>query len=435
MRTEELDASSCQPINRLPRGLWGVALVALVARLATLIIPVRLNNDAVGYWKLATSLLENGTLSLNGSPSAMRLPGYPTFVAVVRLAVDRPEAVVVSQALLGGVNTMLVGVLALRLLPGGRRRPAIAMVAGGAWALYPYALIYVHRVITETLSVTLLLAAAVVISTPTTRPWVRSALLGLAWVMLTYVKPTFLFFLPCWLLYRVVRSPGGRVRALATTSIAVVVFAVAYAPWPIRNQRVMGTFVFGATNFGQSFFNGVYGFGTLGDPWDFQAAEYGPEGASAEERSRREALLKGIKGLPEVEKNRALARLTARLVAEDPAHFARNALLTIPRVWLRFPWEVPPTVKGLALTLMQAFWLAWAVRGWFRLRCAQRDAHKAGRLPEEARILILFVEAVVIYTSGVHLVTTPVVRYSFPALALLCACIGHNAGKHVDEEK
>jgi hypothetical protein len=397
----------------LARRLDTAAAVAVVLRLLHLwAVPVTVERDAAGYWRLASALLAGEGLSFDGEPTALRLPGYPAFVAAVRAgAGDHPEAVVAVQALLAGLNVVLVGHLAHRW--AGARRPAVAALAAWAWALYPYGFVYSHRLITEVPSTTLLLAMAWAASSPSR--W-RGAGVGAFAAALVYVKPSFLLFLPCHFVYAALRNPRRRSLA-ATAAVSLAVFAVLYAPWPVRNQYVLGEPVLGATNFGQSMFNGIYGFGTLGHPWDYDAVEFGPNGASPEEVARREALLKGIQDLGELERNRALTRVSFQLIRDDPLHFARNAFLTIPRLWLRFPWEWPPTLRGLALSAMQAVYMTAAILGVLAWR---RHRQRTG----EAVRLSIFIEAVVIYTIGVHLPTTPVVRYSYPAMALLCVCVG-----------
>lgn len=423
----------------VPVAVATIAVATVVLRLLVLwLSPVELDKDALGYWRLATSLLETGTLTLEGAPTASRLPGYPAFVALVRLVHDAPEAVVVAHALLEGLNVVLISVLARRLAAGAtpERADRVARLSAVAWALYPYAFVYAARVITETLTVSLVLMLALAaderrrVKGGRWTEGLAAGGFGLVAAALTYVKPSFLFFVPCWWAYRWLRSPAERRRALSLGAVSLTAFALAYAPWPLRNQRVMGEAILGATNFGQSFFNGAYGLGTLGDPWDYRAAEHGPLGARPEEIAHREALLAGIRGLPEVERNRALGRVALRLVEEEPLRFLRNAALTLPRLWLRFPWETPPTLKGLALSAIQVLWLGASLRGLVRYRQAARAGPtspvEGSSAAAPARVTRLFIEAVVIYTVGIHLVTTPVVRYSFPAYALLCALIGQN---------
>lgn len=411
----------------------GVALFAAALRtLVYAVWPVELSRDAAGYWRLAGTLLEHGgLLDAEGQPTAARLPGYPMFVAAIRAVVDAPEAVVFVHALLDGLNCYLIAILALRLSwpetdgPAWRgfgRRELGAAVSAFAWAIYPYSFAYGHRVITETSSVTLILAAALLVSGPGRDRWPSWLGLGVVWAALTHVKPTFMFFIPCWLAYRFVTAGPGRARVVRPIGVAFVAFVLALAPWPVRNRVQMGHWVVGATNFGPSFFNGVYGKGTLGHPWDYGAVEFGPGGADAEEIAKREALLDGLKHAPELVRNRGVGAVAWRLVKEDPLHFARNAALTVPRVWLRFPWEMPPTPKGLLLSALQLLWLGAGLWGGWRL------LRSRGSVPEAGTELLRFVEAVCIYTTGVHLITTPLTRYSFQAYALLCAFIGPGAG-------
>lgn len=379
---------------------------------------VELVQDARGYWLLAGSILQGDGLSVDGRPTALRLPGYPLFVASIRAwAGNRPEAVVAVQALLAGWNTWLVGRLAARWSVGFH--PAASAMAAWAWALYPYGFAYSHRLITEVPSSTLMLLMAHACSLRGTV--VRSVTLGALGAIVVYFKPSFLLFLPCLFAWEALRT-GRLGLPLRAATVALLTFALCYVPWPIRNQLVFDRFILGATNFGQSLFNGVYGAGTLGHPWDYDAAEYGPGGASMEERRSREALLKGVRELPQWERNRALAEISMQLIRDDPLRFVRNMVLTVPRLWLRFPWENPPTLRGLLGTAVQMLWLMAALAGTL---CLHRSSAKSDS--DSAQRTARFAQAVVLYTTGVHLITTPVVRYSYPAMAILCGFIGQLA--------
>jgi 4-amino-4-deoxy-L-arabinose transferase-like glycosyltransferase len=122
----------------------GVFAAALAARLAfwRLQGTLPLVGDALEYDAFARSLVEAGVYLGPHGEAASRMPGYPLFLAGLRLAFGgSPEAVIAAQCLLGAVTCVLLLDLARRFMPEGWA-VACGLVAAGyhgmiAPAAYP----------------------------------------------------------------------------------------------------------------------------------------------------------------------------------------------------------------------------------------------------------------------------------------------------------
>lgn len=90
--------------------------------------------DSFEYWRFALSLVEDGVYSGPNGVLATRMPGYPLFLAFVRLLFGAsPAAVIAVQCLLGAAACVLVRRLARRVAPEGWAwaAGALAAVYGG----------------------------------------------------------------------------------------------------------------------------------------------------------------------------------------------------------------------------------------------------------------------------------------------------------------
>jgi 4-amino-4-deoxy-L-arabinose transferase-like glycosyltransferase len=179
-----------------------------------------------------------------------RLPGYPIFLSVVAFLTHRGwpalgayelifSRVKAPQAALDVLSCLIVYLLARRL--AGRRSALIALSAA---ALCPPLLMFSNAVLTETLATTLStlslgLLALVVLPTEASgerlrhRVWIAAAVV-LALGCLVRIDTVFLLPL---LLLPVLRFGCQALRYLPGVALA---FALAYAPWPLRNQISLG---------------------------------------------------------------------------------------------------------------------------------------------------------------------------------------------------
>ncbi|MCM2303258.1 MAG: hypothetical protein NDJ72_01035 [Elusimicrobia bacterium] len=104
------------------RGAAGVFAAALAARLGywRLQGTLPLVGDALEYDAFARNLVEAGRYLGPYGEAATRMPGYPLFLAGLRLIFgESPEAVIAAQCVLGAVTCVLLRDLARRFMPEG----------------------------------------------------------------------------------------------------------------------------------------------------------------------------------------------------------------------------------------------------------------------------------------------------------------------------
>lgn len=230
--------------------------VAVVARtpfaVGVLTEPNRaIQGDSNRYWMLAENLRTYRTLGLaeeehpwtgfravreeNGSapgrdangllPEGLRTPGYPLFVAACRMVWNSPAAVVIAQALLGGVTACLVAGAAFAF--AGSRRGALA--AGLLWALHPALVAADAAVLTEgVFSFAVALTFSLAARARTGRAFLAAAAVaGLA----ALVRPFGVFLVVPVGVLALARVDRRWLTALAVCAVA----AVPPAAWSARN--------------------------------------------------------------------------------------------------------------------------------------------------------------------------------------------------------
>lgn len=171
-----------------PRAAWAVFFGALAVRAAYAWrqgLPVPLAGDAAEYYFFARSLVETGQYLGPQGELASRMPGYPLFLAAVRVFFrDSVAAVIAVQCLVGALTCVLVYKLARRLLPAPW--PA---VCGALSAVYfglvgPVALAYSECVYSFFLAL-----SAWALYRPDWRPGARALAFGLLSGCLYLVRP------------------------------------------------------------------------------------------------------------------------------------------------------------------------------------------------------------------------------------------------------
>src|SRR5262249_10535159 len=160
-------------------------------------------DDGRVYARLALNVLEHRSYSLNTeepySPTLIRVPGYPLFIAAVYAAFGHGNnrAVRVVQAVLDTVTFWLVALLAVTWSPADwlrEKRRMLVLIALGVAVSCPFPAIYVATILSETcatLFITLCaLAASLAISSRSPRKTtVWWAISGLAAGLATMIRP------------------------------------------------------------------------------------------------------------------------------------------------------------------------------------------------------------------------------------------------------
>lgn len=232
-----------------------ILALALVFRLGMAIHMryVPLQRDAADYDRIGRSLAEGhgfppSYVTAGGGPSAMRPPAYPLYLGAVYGATgQRAFAARISQAVLGTVTVLLIGLLAALLFGEAAGLAALAVAA-----VYPELILMDSAILSETLYVPLMLGAVVAAlrhrADPGRRRWALLAGLLAGLSILTRQNGAVLLA-PLALLVWLTAGTSRRERALSTASmVAVAGFVV--LPWTIRNAVELDAFVPVATQSG-----------------------------------------------------------------------------------------------------------------------------------------------------------------------------------------
>lgn len=182
------------------------------------------------YWKLATSLIQDGSLALDGVKTTDFEPLYPLFLAAVRvLARDQILIVQAAQGVMASVGAIYLYRLAYALT----EERSIATVAALLYAFHPVLIRQSVAAGDLALATTLLVAFAFYAVTGVTN--VRMAVAGLVLGLLLLARTMTLPLVP---LAAAVLMVQRRVRAALVLVIAAVVLVL---PLTVRTWSVNGS--------------------------------------------------------------------------------------------------------------------------------------------------------------------------------------------------
>lgn len=311
--------------------------------------------DEQEYLYLAVNLAETGELRLPDGVAAKRMPLYPFLLSLVYRT--QPPALwhngaLFLQALLAACTTVMIAAIAYRVADA-----RAGLLAGVTAALYAPFLYMQILFLTETLSMFLLVAAALVYIEFALRggsPRAQfvgltavSVLLGLA----ILARPNALLLLIPFAADAVLRGGAGRVRVARAALVLIPSLACAVG-WAWRNDRTVGRFTL-STSGGLNFYLGHNASYARRPGMDHVAYD-------AFDRLRME------RGLSEAEADRALFSEGLANVRERPVQTLLNAVKKV-RVWFR------PTTKSFGPTLLVLVSVAIVSAGVARRRQAPLD--------------------------------------------------------------
>ena len=209
-------------------------------------------NDSFIYGDIAKNWLRHGIFGLSGfsgvSPTDIRLPGYPAFVAAIFaiFGADHYRAVLIAQLFVDIATCLVCADLAKRLL-GNRAAKAAFLLA----ALCPFLANYSAAALTETLEVfftALALDFAIcALREASMAAWAGCGFGCAAAILLRPDGALLLIVIDLYLLARLL-LPATRTNAQSTSarfSATILVTALALtplAPWALRNYRVVHHF-------------------------------------------------------------------------------------------------------------------------------------------------------------------------------------------------
>ena len=251
------------------RALLWIALALLLLTRLTLVlgVPVTQMSDMAWYYGRAVEMLNSGSYSEHGVPTAFWPVGYPAFLAGVLAIGGR-------SVLAGQVANVALSALCLVLLyKWCVQRFESARVAGVAallLALYPNHMGYSVGLYSEPLFTALLLGMFLLVQPDA--GWARMVAAGVLAGLATLVKAQMLLlgplllFLLAWGEWRIAALGPAFARAVLGT----LVMAATVAPWTYRNAVVMGAPIPVSTNGGISLLSANNPSMTTGLGYDFR---------------------------------------------------------------------------------------------------------------------------------------------------------------------
>lgn len=215
--------------------------------------------DSKLYVQLAKNVLEHGVFSIDAAepltPTLIRLPGYPLFLAAVySIFGDANEvAVRVIQGLVNTLTCLLAALLAAAWTVGRIRKFRAAAVAFVLAAICPFTLIYSAAFLTETLATAFFVGTLLAV----TYAFRKRGRMSLAWwtlagtlaglnVLLRPDAGLFAFGIGLTIALSVLCGAGEFKSRLVSRFAMGTVFSLAFilplVPWTIRNEAVFGVF-------------------------------------------------------------------------------------------------------------------------------------------------------------------------------------------------
>jgi hypothetical protein len=258
-----------------PRRFWiACSLVLLLAFAFRFAVARYLPNDTPDdgrlYAQLARNVLEQHVYSADGQPpyppTLIRLPGYPLFLAAIYSIFGHTNntAVRIVQAIIDTATCVLIALLAYYVEPDEYRKRAVALAALVIATVCPFATIYTATILTETVTMFLVVAMCLTATLAFRNESIRGSLL--LWILTGLICGTAVLFRPdsglfaaaigitlVWEnLFRptVSRADDSQQSslksklklAIATGAVFSAAFCVMLLPWTIRNWRLFHLF-------------------------------------------------------------------------------------------------------------------------------------------------------------------------------------------------
>ena len=240
-------------LRKYPRFFLIATLAGVVLRLLFIFRFPGVTNDSFVYGDIAKNWLQHGIYGLSGvndiSPTYIRLPGYPAFLAAVFaiFGMEHYRAVLVLQLFVDIGTCFLIADLAHRLISLRAARVAFLLAA-----LCPFLANYVANALTETLEVfftVLALDLALVgldaLQHSSLRPWVGCGLAVGAAMLLRPDGGLLLAGIAAYLLALLIDRTRTRVSAPSLFRAGLTLVALALAalvPWTLRNLHTLHEF-------------------------------------------------------------------------------------------------------------------------------------------------------------------------------------------------
>jgi len=232
--------------------LWAT-LAAVALRLLFIFRFPALLTDSFVYGDIAKNWLQHGIYGLSGpeeiSPTDIRLPGYPAFLAAVfaLFGMEHYRTVLAMQMFVDLGTCFVIADMARRTLS-----PKAAKAAFLLTALCPFLANYAAAALTETLEIfftalalDFAITGLIVLDDRQIRPWLGCGIAIAAAILLRPDGGLLLIAVEAYLLVVLLRSwrDRSRISYLLRAAVAVALIALApLVPWGLRNLHTLHRF-------------------------------------------------------------------------------------------------------------------------------------------------------------------------------------------------
>lgn len=222
------------------------ALISVKAAAVVALGPVPIERDALGYWRLSTLVMGGDWLILS-EPIAYRTPGYPWFLAVIRMVAKEYSlpAIVITQSVLMTMSIWMAGRIAAQITMLPRAMLWTLVVAIPAVSAFTFS----AALLSESLFVFLLMLHLSAVTGYSARATSgRAAWVGITFALALLTRPVVMLLwivhvpLILWVHWRrrklVGKDASGRVKLSGRVghfAIATLTVFVLIAPWLARN--------------------------------------------------------------------------------------------------------------------------------------------------------------------------------------------------------
>ena len=311
-------------------------------------------DDPDNYLTLAKSLWNGEGFAINGRPTAYRPPLFPILLVAVVAAMPGHLALGIALVQVGlGVLTILATAETARRWTFSTRA---ALLAAAIVAFDPVLVSQARPVMTETLAA--FLAAVTLLGLTKPGP-AGAALGGLGFGLSALCRPSVWPAIGLSALAALFLRHGARLERLRFATLMVAASLLIVAPWAIRNAIVLGEPIITTTH-------GGYTLYLANNPVYYQEVLNGPSGTvwtGPNQWLWWDAVNRDTRGMPEPEADRFARRAALKVIADQPADFARASAARLGRFWGLAPaGSVYPRWLRIASTIWTLpLWIALAI--------------------------------------------------------------------------
>jgi 4-amino-4-deoxy-L-arabinose transferase-like glycosyltransferase len=229
-------------VRKSPRFFFWVLLGAVALRILFVLRLPAVTSDSFVYGDIAKNWLQHGIYGLSGrneiSPTYIRLPGYPAFLAIVFaiFGVEHYRAVLMLQVLVDTGTCFLIADIARRMIS-----PTSAKLALLLSAFCPFLANYSAAGLTETWEIffTVLALDLAIVGLETSRwnSWLGTGLAIGGAILMRPDGALLLIAIEAYLAWCFLRQNGtaARVKWLKSAALVLIAATLPPAPWAIRN--------------------------------------------------------------------------------------------------------------------------------------------------------------------------------------------------------